>query len=59
MTANRWRLLVTFPYQSGRDATDMTARDKFRLARLKPRQAFHLKEKTTWQCKLILFVECR
>jgi len=37
----------------------MTAGDELRLARLKPRQAFQLKEKTTWQCKLILFVECR
>src|SRR5262245_24319116 len=32
---------------------------QLRLARLKPRQAFQLKEKTKWQCKLILFVECR
>src|SRR5215510_11715072 len=32
---------------------------QLRLARLKPRQAFQLKEKTKWQCKLILFGECR
>jgi hypothetical protein len=67
MITNHWRFhrrrKGAIPLESPRDATGATAWEEslkqHRLANVKLRRAFQPKEKNTWQCKRILFVECR